>query len=103
MEGFTTPLNHVNFLAKKLFSNMGGIIDGSIAYLEKEGGGPIESHTHVHNHLFIVVKGEARIQYLDYEIIVKENDSYLVNGEIPHSVWNNSKEQTIMIGLSINM
>ena len=31
MDGFITPLNHINYLAKKLLSNMGEIIDGSIA------------------------------------------------------------------------
>ena len=101
MDGFITPPDHINFLAKKLFTGMGEIIDGSIAYLGESGGGPTELHTHTHNHLFIVVKGEAKIRYSDHEIIIKENDSYLVDGSIPHSVWNNSTEQAIMIGLSV--
>ena len=101
MNGFITPPNHVNFLAKKLFAGMGEIIDGSIAYLDENGGGPTELHTHAHNHVFIVVKGEAKIQYADHEVIIKENDSYLVDGQIPHSVWNNGTEQAVMIGLSI--
>ena len=101
MDGFITPPNHVNFLAKKLFAGTGEIIDGSIAYLEEKGGGPKELHTHAHNHLFIVVKGEAKIQYSDHEFIIKENDSYLVDGKTPHSVWNNGTEQAVMIGLSI--
>ena len=99
--GFITPPNHVNFLAKKLFTDMGKIIDGSIAYLNEKGGGPTELHTHAHNHLFIVVKGEAKIRYSDREVIIKENDSYLVDGETPHSVWNNGTETAIMIGLSV--
>jgi mannose-6-phosphate isomerase-like protein (cupin superfamily) len=102
MSNFITPPNHVNFLAKKLFENMGEIIDGSIAYLEKDGGGPTELHIHRHNHLFVVVKGEARVQFSDHEVIIKENDSYLVDGKTPHSVWNNGTEQAIMIGLSVN-
>ena len=101
MDGFITPPNHINFLAKKLFAGMGEIIDGSIAYLGENGGGPAELHTHAHNHVFIVVKGEAKIQYADHEVIIKENDSYLVDGQIPHSVWNNGTEQAVMIGLSI--
>ena len=101
MDGFITPPDHVNFLAKKLFANMGEIIDGSIAYLDENGGGPAELHTHAHNHLFIVVKGEAKIQYADHAVIVSENNSYLVTGKMPHSVWNNSTEQSIMIGLSV--
>lgn len=38
MKNFITPPNHVRFLAKKLFGNVGEIIDGSIAYLEKKVG-----------------------------------------------------------------
>jgi mannose-6-phosphate isomerase-like protein (cupin superfamily) len=101
MSDFITPPNHKNFLAKKLFGNMGTLIDGSIAYLEKDGGGPTEIHTHEHNHLFIVVKGEAKILLNGEEIIVKENESYLVEGSIPHSVWNNVSETTVMIGMSV--
>jgi mannose-6-phosphate isomerase-like protein (cupin superfamily) len=103
MNNFMTPPNHKNFLAKKLFAEMGEIIDGSIAYLEKDGGGPSEPHTHEHNHLFIVVKGEAKILLNNEIIIVKENDFYLVKGSIPHSVWNNLTETTIMIGISVKM
>ena len=101
MNNFMTPPNHKNFLAKKLFADMGEIIDGSIAYLEKAGGGPTELHTHAHNHLFIVVKGEAKILLNNESVIVKENESYLVEGSIPHSVWNNFSETTVMIGISV--
>ena len=101
MDGFITPPNHVNFLAKKLFADAGEIIDGSIAYLGEDGGGPLELHTHEHNHLFIVVKGEAKIQYADGSVVIKENESYLVDGKTPHSVWNNGAEQAVMIGISV--
>jgi len=101
MDGFITPPNHANFLAKKLFTDMGEIIDGSIAYLGEKGGGPTELHTHEHNHLFIVIKGEAKVQYSDHEAIIRENDSFLVDGQALHSVWNNGAAQTIMIGLSV--
>lgn len=72
-DNFITPPNHVNFKAKKLFKNMGEIIDGSIAYVNLNGGGPTEQHTHEHNHLFIVTKGEAKIKLGDKEIIVKKD------------------------------
>ena len=101
MTDFITPPNHINFLAKKLFTGMGEIIDGSIAYLEKDGGGPSELHTHEHNHLFIVVKGEAKIILNNTTVIIKENESYLVEGAIPHSVWNNFSGTTVMIGISV--
>ena len=98
---FVTPPNHIDFKAKKLFGKQGEIIDGAIAYIEPNGGGPIELHTHSHDHLFIVVKGQAKILQGSEEIVVKENQSYLVNGNIPHSVWNDSDKETIMIGISV--
>ncbi|MDE6189479.1 MAG: cupin domain-containing protein [Clostridia bacterium] len=98
---FITPPNHVNFLAKKLFDDLGQIIDGSIAYIDVYGGGPSEQHTHEHSHLFIVTQGEAKISLGEREVIVKKDESFLVDGNIPHSVWNNTQGQTVMIGISI--
>lgn len=80
---------------------MGEVSDGSIAYIEKDGGGPTKQHTHEHNHLFIVVKGQAKICLGNEEIILKENESYIVDGKIPHSIWNDFSNTTTMIGLSI--
>ena len=59
-----TPPKHVNFHAKKLFGEMGRIVDGSVAYIELDGGGPTELHTHEHNHLFIVTEGAKFVDYL---------------------------------------
>lgn len=101
MGEFVTPPNHINFLAKKLFANVGEIIDGSIAYLEKDGGGPIELHTHEHSHLFIVTQGKAKVVLDDKTVIFKKNESFLVDGRIPHSIWNNTDEETVMIGISV--
>lgn len=98
---FMTPPNHVNFKAKKLFENVGEIIDGAIAYINLQGGGPTEKHTHEHNHLFIVVKGEAKVLMGDEEIIIPKDEAFLVNGSIPHSVWSNIDEETVMIGISV--
>ena len=101
MKDFITPPNHVNFMAKKLFGNEGTIIDGSVACLKPNGGGPLENHTHEHNHLFIVTQGEAKI-ILDTEtVIVRKNESFLVKGSIPHFVWNNIDGETVMIGISV--
>lgn len=100
-DGFMTPPAHVNFEAKKLFGAMGEIVDGAIAYMTLNGGGPTEKHTHPHNHLFIVVKGEAKVELGDDIVIIHENESFLVKGEIPHSVWNNQDGETIMIGISV--
>lgn len=101
LAGFITPDNHVNFLAKKLFQHAGELMDGSIAYLGENGGGPVELHTHEHNHLFIVVKGEAKIFLDERTLILHENESYLVDGHIPHAIWNNQEDTTVMIGLSV--
>lgn len=101
MNDFITPSNHVEFKAKKLFGNVGNIIDGSIAYINLNGGGPVEQHTHEHNHLFIVTKGEAKIKLADKEVIIKKDESFLVDGKIPHSVWNNVQGETVMIGISV--
>lgn len=101
-DDFKTPPAHVNFEAKKLFGPMGEIIDGAIAYIQPNGGGPVEKHTHSHSHLFIVVEGEARIELGSDNVIVHKNESYLVDGRIPHSVWNNISGQTVMIGISVN-
>ena len=95
-----TPPEHVHFLAQKLYDK-GNMLDCSIAYLEQNGGGPLQNHTHVHNHLFIVTEGEAEIKLDDKSIILRKNESYLVNGSIPHSVWNHAQQLTVMIGITI--
>lgn len=101
MQEFITPPEHINFKAKKLFGQMGKIIDGSIAYVDLSGGGPTKQHTHSHNHLFIVVQGEAKVLLGSDEIIIKKDEAFLVEGKIPHSVWNNSDNETVMIGISV--
>lgn len=56
MNGFRSPAGHTGFLAKKLFAgdgsehSFGEIIDGAIAYLEPDGGGPTQMHTHPASH-----------------------------------------------------
>ena len=101
MDDFITPPDHKNFLACKLFGDIGQqIVDGAIAYLKPDGGGPVVPHTHAHNPLFIVVKGEARIELGDRTVILKQNDSFLVDGAIPHSVWNQTGEETVIVGIS---
>lgn len=102
MNEFTTPPKHIHFQAKKLFGAMGQIIDGAIAYIDLNGGGPIEPHTHAHNHLFIVTKGEAKILLGEETVIVKKDEAFLVQGNIPHAVWNNTDEKTVMIGISVH-
>ena len=101
MSGFITPPGHVDFRAKKLFGEMGRILDGAVAYMDINGGGPTEPHTHEHDHLFIVTEGEVRIRLGEREVIVGKDESFLVEGRIPHSVWNNSDGVTKMIGITV--
>lgn len=101
MEEFIIPPKHINFKAKKLFGEMGKIIDGSIAHIGLNGGGPSELHTHEHDHLFIVTEGEAKILLGDDEVTVGKNEAFLVKGCIPHSVWNSDEGETVMIGISV--
>lgn len=98
---FITPPDHVRFLAKKLFDRCGEIANGSIAYLEPGGGGPTEQHTHEHDHLFIVVEGEAKVLQGDEIHIIHKNESFVVKGNRPHSVWNHALETTVMIGITL--
>jgi len=51
--------------------------------------------------LFIVVEGEAKLLLGDKKIILKKEESYLVNGNIPHSLWNNIDKTTTVIGITI--
>ncbi len=69
-DAFMPPPDHVNFLAKPLFGAAGEIKDGAIACLAPQGGGPTTPHTHVHDHLFVVVKGEAKIMLGDDVVLV---------------------------------
>ena len=52
-------------------------------FVDLNGGEPLEKHTHEHDHLFIVTQGEAKIFLGDEEVIVKKDESFLMDGEIP--------------------
>ena len=52
-------------------------------FVDLNGGGLLEKHTNKHDHLFIVTKGEAKISLGDEEVIVKKDESFLMDGEIP--------------------
>lgn len=97
---FITPEGHSGFSAKKLFDEMGEIHWGAIAYIDKNGGGPKNNHTHSDNHIFIVVDGEVKIISGDREIIAGKNDSVFIDGMTPHSIWNNKDETAVVIKIS---
>ncbi|PXV64474.1 chorismate mutase [Dysgonomonas alginatilytica] len=101
MDDFTTPPNHIHFVAKKLFGDCGKIIDGSIAYIEVGGGGPCDLHIHEYSHLFIVISGQAQIKMGDIHKILNPSESFLLDGKTPHSVWNIADKPTVMLGISV--
>ena len=97
---FITPEGHKGFLAKKLFHEMGKIQWGAIAYIEENGGGPQNNHTHSDNHIFIIADGEVRIVTDDKEIIAGKNQAVFVDGMTPHSIWNNGTKTAVVIKIS---
>ncbi len=99
--GFVTPPGHLHFRAKKLFGPGGEIEGGAIAYLQPGGGGPVQPHTHPHDHLFIVVAGEAKVMLGEEIKTIRPDEAFRVKGSIPHSVWNAAQELTVMIGLTL--
>ena len=102
MDNFITPKNHFGFKANKLTGEIKGTIsDSSIAYIEPQGGGPELSHTHVHDHFFIVVEGIATIKMGEEKITVDKDESIIVPGSIIHSIWNETDKPLKMIGITI--
>lgn len=99
--GFTTPPDHLHFRAKKLFGPAGEIAGGAIAYLQPGGGGPVQPHTHSHDHLFIVVSGEAKILLGEEVKTIRADEAFIVKGGIPHAVWNAAEAVTVMIGITL--
>ncbi len=61
----------------------------------------IKNHSHEHKHLFVVIKGQAKVLLDDDEVIINENESYLVESNVLHSVWNNINDTTIMLGITL--
>ena len=99
--GFITPPGHKDFLAKKLFNEMGAIQWGALAYIEKGGGGPEGNHTHKENHIFIVVEGEVKIITGEETHVVGKDEMFFVNGMTPHSIWNNGETTAKVIKISV--
>lgn len=102
MSEFIIPPNHFNFRAKKINSEIKGTIsDCSIAYIEPQGGGPEPSHTHLHDHFFIVVEGTATIKMKEEKVNLSVDESIVVPGSVVHSIWNETDKPLKMIGITI--
>lgn len=103
MDDFFTPENHKDFKALKLASDIdANIRDCAIAFIEPGGGGPYPDHTHSHNHLFTVISGIIEINEGNEKKQVSEGMSIIVNGELPHSVWNIGTVRAKVMGISLN-
>jgi mannose-6-phosphate isomerase-like protein (cupin superfamily) len=89
MDNFIIPPNHFGFKTKKITGEIKGMIsDSSIAYIEPKGGGPKPSHTHLHDHFFIVIEGIATIEMGEKKVTVNTDESIIVPGSIIYSIWN---------------
>lgn len=103
MDQFITPLNHFRFKAKKIMQEViGKISDCSIAYIEPQGGGPEPSHTHRHDHFFIVTEGIATIKMEEKIVRVSTDEAIVVPGAITHSIWNETDKPLKMIGITVH-
>ena len=47
------------------------------------------------------MKGEAKVLLGKETVIIHKDEAFLVKGTIPHSVWNNLQDETVMIGISV--
>ena len=102
MDNFITPPNHFGFKAKQLMGEIKGTItDCSMAYIEPEGGGPKPSHTHGHDHFFIIIDGIATIKMGDKKVTVKKDESIIVHGSVVHSIWNETDKPLKMLVMTI--
>lgn len=55
----------------------------------------------MYSSIFIVTQGEAKVLLGKQEVIIKKDEAFLIEGKIPHAVWNNAKGETVMIGISV--
>lgn len=101
LSGFNLPSDHVDYFKKDLFGDCGEVLNGAVSYIYPNGGGPFEQHTHDNDHLVVIVRGQAKVLLADTFYIIHENESYIVKGDIPHSIWNNSSDTTILVGITL--
>lgn len=100
---FKELTGHKDFKIKKLFDHENNLIGrGDIAEIEPGGGGPFPSHIHEHGHLFIVLKGEVDVSIDNDQFTVHENSSIKVPGNTKHSMINNSKRTSRVLGITVN-
>jgi quercetin dioxygenase-like cupin family protein len=99
---YICPPGHRGFKDRQLIVDMGAdVIDCKIAHIEPRGGGPSPNHTHEHDHVFIVLDGCATIKVGDQNKLVAKEEAIRINGDIPHSVWNETDEPVRVMGIDV--
>ena len=100
---FIHPQGYVNFRAKKLFGMSGKILSGIIAYIDEDGGGPRPEHIHEYGHIYMLIQGGIEINVNNEKIRIRKNETFFVNGTVPHSVRNYFKGLTILVILNVEI
>lgn len=44
---------------------------------------------------------KAKALLVSEEVIIHQDEAFLVKGSVPHSVWSNCDSETVMIGISV--
>ena len=92
---------HTATKAKTLLRDCGNIINVAIVVMEPHGGGPNTPGLHRHDPMFIVVEGEIRAQIGGATKVVKKDETIMVDGRLPHSIWNDGDTPAKVVKLSI--
>ena len=61
---------------------------------------PGPHHTHAENHIFIVTEGEATVISDGKEIAVRQDEALLIDGSLPHSIWNRTDKTITVVKIS---
>lgn len=102
MAGFQPVPGHVGFLAKRVFGQVGGVLDVSVARLEPGGGGPEPPHRHPErDHLFIVTEGIMEARLPEGVRRFGPDGSLLVHGADLHEIWNAGNTPAVVVGITL--
>lgn len=96
LSGFSMVPDMPGCEEKALAENMGRII-----HFGPMGGGPFILHSHDYSHLIAAVKGEISVVFEDEEIKLSCNESCVVDGKRPHSVWNRTESEATAVDVYI--
>ena len=61
------------------------------SFLDFEPGGVIDSHSHPHEQMGLVLEGEFELTIGDETKIVKAGDAYVIPGNVPHRAASTGK------------